>query len=141
MIFSAIRRSDPTGNEIAHHTTTTHLTTADGRQHEHDSPATSAPVVAVRIASICLRPLESNPPSFTFAPLHTSFGASQRSSCWHLGRGDLRSSTFVSGTSIGCTGRFKHGNGVQVHNKVGHNWPRRRDSGKVGAGILQMSRL
>ena len=112
------------------------------RQHEHDSPAISAPVVAVRTTSICFCPLESNSPRFAFAPSHTSFDTSQRSSCWHLGRRDLwRSSTFVSGTSIGCIGRFRHDNGIQVHNKLGHNWTGRCDGGKVGAGILQMSRL
>ena len=123
--------------------TTVHTTSmADGRQHEHDSPAISAPVVAVRTTSICFCPLESNSPRFAFTPSHTSFDASQRSSCWHLGRRDLwRSSTFVSGTSIGCIGRFRHGNDVQVHNKLGHNWTGRCDGGKVGAGILQMSRL
>ena len=95
---------------------------ADGRQH--DSPASSAPVVAVRTTSVCLRPLESNPPRFAFAPSHTSFDASHSSS-----RRGLCSSTFVSGTSIGCISRFKHGNGVQVRNILGHNWARRRDSG------------
>ena len=135
------------GGKANRHRTEHHKTPGctgwQSRQHEHDSPpAISAPVVAVCTTSICFCPLESNSPRFAFAPSHTSFDASQRSSCWHLGCRDLwRSSTFVSGTSIGCIGRFKHGNGVQVHNKLGHNWTGRCDGGQVGAGILQMSRL